>query len=269
MHRLLPPVIYYGHGHARLIDVDQAVQQRKLQISMIAPPAGLRSPCLNCEVRRHAFCSVLSDDELVYLNRILSLVELDEGQVAFLEGDENGFLFNVISGALRLIKSLPDGRRQIVGFLFPGDIMGHAVRGHYVYSAEALKRSSLCRVPKSGLSDVMERFPKLEHKLLGMASEEIAHAQDHLLILGRKHAREKVASALTGLVERLGRKEPQGWLIELPMTRRDLADYVGLTIETVSRTITELEREGYLTRPNIHSLLLPDLETFSELTGDY
>lgn len=146
--------------------------------------------------------------------------------------------------------------------------MGLAVSGHYVYSAEALQRSTLCRIPKSRLSEVMERFPKLEHRLLSVASNEIAHAQDHLLILGRKLSRERLATALISLNERVGKKLPEGWLLDLPMSRRDLADYVGLTIETVSRTISQMEREGLLTRTSLHSLIIPDLDSLSKLTGD-
>ena len=225
-------------------------------------------PCQTCDVRDKAVCSALNDDELRHLNQITTSAELDVGQMVFLEGDESTYLFNVVSGSLRLTKMLPDGRRQIVGFLFPGDFLGLSFNREYAYTAETLAPTTLCRMPRAGLSYVLERFPKLEHQLLSLASNELAQAQDHLLILGRKSAKERLATVLLMMSERIGHKENDGWLIELPMSRLDLADYIGMTIETVSRTFSQLDRDGVLERPSVSAILLPDLAILASLTGD-
>ena len=219
---------------------------------MITSAASPGFPCQTCEVRDKAVCAALDDTELHYLNAIATSVKVDGGQTVFLEGDENTYLFNVVSGSVRLTKLLPDGRRQIVGFLFPGDFLGLSFDDSYAYSAEALAPTTLCRLSRGGLTDVLGRFPKLEHDLLSLASNELAQAQDHLMILGRKNATERIATVLFQLSERIGQQRQDGILIELPMNRQDLADYTGLTIESVSRAITQLKESGVLERPTIH-----------------
>lgn len=226
-------------------------------------------PCQNCEVRDKAICAALNDDELRELSAIATAVKQRAGGTVFYEGDDSTYLFNVVTGAIRLSKLLPDGRRLITGFLFPGDFLGLSVSDTYAYTAETLTKASLCRFKRTSLANIMERFPKLEHQLLNLASNELEQAQDHLMILGRKTATERLVSILLKLSERIGHNEDGGLLIDLPMSRIDLADYAGLTIETVSRTFTYLRTEGLISMPNARSVVIPAADEFARFTGDY
>ena len=236
---------------------------------MSATAASPSYPCQSCRVRDSAICATLDDDELRDLNKIVSSVHLDAGQVVFSEGDDSTYLFNVVSGVVRLLKLLPDGRRQITGFLFSGDFLGLSVADTYAYTAEAQTEAELCRFKRTELLKLVDRYPKLEHRLLRLASNELSEAQDHLLLLGRKSSSERVLSILFKLAERQGQRDPDGIFIDLPMTRGDLADYVGLTIETVSRTFTRLRKEGMIETPDVRSVYIPKAAERAYRQGDY
>jgi len=225
-------------------------------------------PCQTCEVRDTAICKVLDDAELRQLNRISTTARLDAGGTVFYEGDDSTYLFNVVSGSLRLSKLLPDGRRQVTGFLFPGDFLGLSIGGVYPYSAEALTAASLCRFDRPSLTRMLDRFPKLEHQLLSLASNELAQAQDHLMVLGRKTATERIATVLLKLVDRIGKRGNSGCALDLPMTRSDLADYTGLTTETVSRTLSQLKKQGIISTVGVRALHIPHLEALAGYSGD-
>ena len=225
-------------------------------------------PCETCAVRDKAICAALDDEELRHLEAISTAVSLHAGQAIFREGDENTFLFNVVTGAVRLSKLLPDGRRQITGFLFPGDLLGLSVAGSYAYTAEAISETSLCRFGRARLTDISERFPNLEHRLLDLASNELDQAQEHILVLGRKTAAERVATVLLRLVDRIGDRADAGSKIDLPMTREDIGDYAGLSIETVSRILSQFRKIGILKTPSARHIEIPDTEALMQLSGD-
>ncbi len=225
-------------------------------------------PCQTCEVRDKAICSALSDEELRELCRITTEVNLHRSQAAFYEGDENTYLFNVVTGSLRLSKMLSDGRRQITGFLFPGDFLGLSVTDVYAYSAEALTEATLCRFKRTSLLKLLDRFPKLEHRLLELASNELVEAQTHLVMLGQKSAMERLTSTLLRLMERIGHDYEGGSMIDLPMTREDLADYAGLRFETVSRCFSQLRKKGVILLKDKGSVLVPHPEALERLAGD-
>lgn len=225
-------------------------------------------PCQTCEVRDQAICKSLDDEELRQLNKISTAVKLGAGGTVFYEGDDSTYLFNVVRGSLRLSKLLPDGRRQVTGFLFPGDFLGLSIAGVYPYTAEAMTEASLCRFERASLTRMLDRFPKLEHQLLSLASNELAQAQDHLMVLGRKTASERIATVLLRLVDRIGKKRNGGCALDLPMTRTDLADYTGLTTETVSRTLTLMKKQGLLDTVGIRGLDIPRLDALADYSGD-
>ncbi len=235
---------------------------------IVLTAASRQFPCASCEVRDAAICAALDDDELRDLNAISTLVDLEDKETIFHEGDEDTFLFNVVDGAVRLSKLLPDGRRQITGFLFAGDLAGLSVDGVYAYSAEAIVETTLCRFDRVRLTEVAERFPKLEHRLLDLASNELVQAQDHLMVLGRKSSTERIATILMRLAERIGDRTDGGSIIDLPMTREDLADYAGLTTETVSRNLSSLRAKAIIEIPNPRSVHVPDMNALAVLSGD-
>lgn len=200
--------------------------------------------CGACSIRDLAVCAVLDDQELTRLASIAVTVTFADKQFILQEGDAAEALFNVTGGTVKLYKLMPDGRRMITGFLFPGDFLGLAHNDTYAYSAEASGAVRMCRFPRRRFESLLEEFPKLERRLLTDASNELAQAQDQMLLLGRKTAKEKIASFLIQLAERQHRRGGPENIVRLPMGRADIADYLGLTTETVSRTITQLKTAG-------------------------
>ncbi len=156
------------------------------------------------------------------------------------EGEPASAFFNISSGTVRLYKLMPDGRRQITGFVGIGHFLGLAVSDTYAFSAEAIEPVRYCRFSRTKLRALLDDFPALEKRLLQVASDELVAAQEQMLLLGRKTARERLASFLLAQ-SRLGVAcQTPRVQFALPMTRGDIADYLGLTIETVSRTLTRL-----------------------------
>ena len=234
----------------------------------IVPRGGL---CELCEVRGTAACSVLDDWEVAKLEAIISHKDYAAGKSVFEEGDEPRYMFNVTSGMIRLSKLLPNGRRQIVGFVFPGDMLGLASHGAYTCSAEAIGPVKVCRFPREKMIAVLDEVPHLRARLLDIAADELKQAQDQMLLLGRKSPMEKVASFLLRLRGENIRCGERVDRLDLAMGRGDIADYLGLTIETVSRTFTKLRHEGVIQLEGAHRVVITNeegLEDLAEAMGD-
>jgi CRP/FNR family transcriptional regulator len=266
---------------------------------------GIRqSPCAACTVRQQSVCASLGDAELERLGAIAQPVDAAAGTTVFREGDPADYVFNVTDGVIKLYKLLADGREQITGFLFPGDFIGLALDEKFTYSAEAVAHSRLCKMNRGKFGDVLAQTPQLEHRLLTVASNELAQAQDQMLLLGRKTALEKIVSFFLQLAQRRDRSqlavskldarpdegsmthaenivEPgigqagdedsklsdgiSGDIIVLPMGRADIADYLGLTTETVSRTLTQLKTDGLIQLLDNNRVRLRDREELSQI----
>lgn len=191
---------------------------------------------------------------------------LNAGQNLFREGDEVRHVYEVTSGVLRLIKVLEDGRRQVIAFGYPGDIVGFPQDGVYHTECDAI---SAAEVVAHSIYDLEngDRNPKLHGRLVKSALKEISAMQDHFMMLGRKSATEKTASFLSVLIERTGR--PLGAYIhfEFPMNRADIADFLGLTVETVSRTITTLRKSSLIALENSKSVIVLDHDALLGMAG--
>ena len=173
---------------------------------MPAPPGmQTQNPCAACTVRVLSLCDALDERDLPRLSAISSSQTLTPHETFVVEGDPAVHLFNVTDGAVKVYKLLADGRQQITGFLFPGDFLGLSSGGRYAYSAEAITEVTFCRFERKRLERLLDDFPRMEKRLLGIASNELAAAQDQMLLLGRKTAREKLASFLLMLARRTGR----------------------------------------------------------------
>jgi CRP/FNR family transcriptional regulator len=178
------------------------------------------------------------------------------GRTIVIEGDPIEGCYRVASGALRLFKSTPDGRRQVIDFLVAGEYFGLSCGERYGYSVEAIAATTLVRYPRARLEAAMAAEPELAQRMFGIACAELARAQQHLLVLGRKSADEKIASFLLTLALRLSDGGTGLGVIRLPMSRQDIADYLGLTIETVSRTLSRLRRDGLIALPTPQEVVL-------------
>ena len=212
--------------------------------------------CAACEIRAFTFCAALRDEELGHLQAIVRQVRMTPQQMLFQEGDDAGNVYNILAGMLKLYKLLPDGRRQITGFVHRGDFLGISATGAYSYGAEAITDVALCRFPRRQLYLLFDRFPKIEGRLLGIATDELTAAQDQMLLLGRKTAAEKLASFLLGLARRMNGVDGEDKPVTVPMTRGDIADYLGLTVETVSRTLGRLKKAGLIVIAEAHSITI-------------
>ncbi|MEQ9639735.1 MAG: helix-turn-helix domain-containing protein [Alphaproteobacteria bacterium] len=224
--------------------------------------------CAACPVRRLSFCAVFDRDELNLLDRISGDRHSEAGSALFHEGDEATRIYVVRDGCLRLYRLLPDGRRQIIGFGLPGDFLGLASRDGYAYTAEAVVDSKVCWMRRRDADDLQARHPKLSRKLLEMSEEEHVRDHEHMLTLGRRAPQERVAAFLlqhlARHVRRFGRDDDR---LVLEMTRLDIADYLGLTIETVSRTFTRLRSQGLITLARSHEVRLNDQQALRDLVG--
>jgi CRP/FNR family transcriptional regulator len=225
----------------------------------------LGGPCADCEIRSIGICAALKPDELERMHRIVKDVRFAEGQLIFSEGDPAASLFNVLTGAVRLVKLLPDGRRQITGFLLPGAFLGIALNSTYAYSAEAIVDTKLCRFGRREVEGLLKDIPNLEHRLLGEAANELVAAQDQMLLLGRKTAKERLASFLVGISRNAKRHGFIDNPIALPMSRTDIADFLGLTTETVSRTFTRLRQSKIIALEGNGMVRLMDIDALDDL----
>ena len=193
-------------------------------------------PCQGCEARGRAVCGVLDCERLAQFRNLGSKLRLDAGEALFHEGDPATRVFTLTRGSLNLYKLLPDGRRQIVGFSGLGDFLGISVDDEHAFSAEALEHSELCCFSRRRFDEFIREHRAMEHELYQMAAHELAMAQLQLVLVGRKTASERMASFLLHLVQRAERAGGhQIDIVDLPMSRGDIADYLGLTKETVSR----------------------------------
>lgn len=221
----------------------------------------LEQACPSCGAVAMRVCGSTADASLARLEALAEPILLDAGAVLIREGDEAPHIFNITSGSVRVFKRLPNGRRQIIGFLFRGDFLGLAIGDAYVFTAEAMEPSSVCRFRKAAFRALVQDDPPLEHALLNRTSHELAAAQNQMLLLGRKTAIERLASFLLDLPNHdLSRPAGAGH-VRLPMTRGEIADYLGLTIETVSRSITRLKTQGVIRLVSQTDILVerPDL----------
>lgn len=193
-------------------------------------------PCQGCEARGQAVCRVLDCVALAEFKRLGLTMRLRAGQTLFREGDPATRVFTLTLGTLKLYKLLPDGRRHVVGFMYPGDFLGISIDDEHAFSAELIEHAQLCCFTRSRFEAFLSDHPALERELYRMAAHELGAAQQQLVLLGRKTATERLASFLLVLADRADKLGDQkSGIVELPMNRADIADYLGLTKETVSR----------------------------------
>lgn len=234
----------------------------------VEPPA-----CGACAVRNRSLCSALSAAEVGELNRIATRRQLNPGELFAVEGDPSIAFANVISGVAKLVRGMEDGREQIVGLLFPSDFVGRALSrsmgvAAVPYTVQAATPLELCSFPAKGFEALLTRHPELEHKLLERTLSELDSARDWMLLLGRKSAAERVATFLHHIARRCATSGCKtGENFDLPLTRADMADFTGLTIETVSRQISRLRKDGILAMEGNRHVVLVDMARLAERAG--
>ncbi len=208
--------------------------------------------------------AAIANNETDALDMLGTVVTARAGAEIYGEGDTAIAWYRVQSGVLRTCKLFPDGRRQVEDFLFAGDFFGLETRDEYAFAAEAVTPVTVIRYARPRLSAVAATDTRVASRLLDVTLAQLGKAYGHMSLLGRKTAEEKLATFLIGMLER----SPNPKVIDLSMSRTDIADYLGLTIETVSRTFSALKRDGVIALPSAQHVLVLDRRALEELSGD-
>lgn len=228
--------------------------------------------CSSCPIRHRAVCARCDDDELDRLSDIKFYRSYVAGQTIAMRGDALDVVASVVAGTATLERVIEDGRTQMVGLLLPSDFIGRPGRGTLQYDVTAVSDVTLCCFQRKPFESLLVEIPAVQQRLLEMALDELDAARDWMLLLGRKTAREKIASLLMLIAKRT--MHPDGKVmgdttrIELPISRETMANFLGLTIETVSRQFTGLRKDGVIDLDGNRIVRIPDLEELLFESGD-
>ncbi|WP_028749036.1 Crp/Fnr family transcriptional regulator [Rhizobium mesoamericanum] len=188
------------------------------------------------------------------------------GKTICWEGDAANHLFQVVEGVVRLQRIIGEGRRVITAFLFPGDLIGAALQATYLFTAEAVNECKIRRMSCKTFHEEVSRSENLRPEYIALLSQEMASAHEQMVLLSKKNAEERLCSFVVRLSERPHLAKDD--MLSVPMNRQDIADYLGLTIETVSRTISKLASRKILTPVGRHDLKVASYERLSRLSGN-
>jgi len=228
--------------------------------------------CWNCPIKHQAVCARCEPDELTKLEEIKYYRNYEAGQPVIWAGDHMEFVASVVTGIASLSQTMEDGRTQMVGLLLPSDFIGRPGRDSAPFDVVAVSDLTICCFRKKPFEELMTTTPHIGARLLEMTLDELDSAREWMLVLGRKTAREKIASLLAIIARRdaaLKRNVPRdGMQFDLPLTREAMADYLGLTLETVSRQISALKKSGIIALDGKRRVVIPDLEVLMAETGD-
>ena len=228
--------------------------------------------CGDCPIRHRAVCSRCDTQELEVLETMKSYKTYEAGQTIVWAGDQMQFVGTVVTGVASLSRTMEDGRRQMVGLLLPSDFVGRPGRDKAPFDVVAAIDVTLCRFQKTAFEKLMLTTPHVCSRLLEMSLDELDAAREWMLLLGRKTAREKIASLLAIIARRdatlklthvIGRVQ-----FDLPLSREAMADYLGLTLETVSRQMSALKRDGVIVLDGKRRISVPDFSELQNETGD-
>ncbi len=231
-----------------------------------------RIECSECPIRHRAVCARCEPDELEQLDAIKYYRSYDAGQTIVWAGDEMDFVASVVKGVASLTQTMEDGRRQMVGLLLPSDFVGRPNRAEAAYDVTAASEVTLCCFRRKPFLDLMGETPHIGQRLLEMTLDELDAAREWMLLLGRKTAREKIASFLAIIARRGTTTTDLGSAgaieFDLPLTREAMADYLGLTLETVSRQMSALKRDNVIALKGKRHVVVEDFNLLMDETGD-
>lgn len=227
--------------------------------------------CRSCEARHKGICGALKDNELTDLARHTTRKTVAVGSQMQGEAESMETYANILSGVVKLTRVMSDGRQQIVGLQFAPDFLGRPFQETSKVGAEAASDVNLCAFPKSTLDRLLGGAPDLEHRLLKQTLQELDDAREWMLTLGRKTAAEKVASFLLLIAHHIDPEaeieEADHAVFDLPLTRADIADFLGLTIETVSRQFTRLRKSGVIEILGSRRITVRSLAALRDVSG--
>lgn len=230
-----------------------------------------RRSCTDCTVRHGAICGPLPREQLSRLGRVAYQRRYSAGQFIAGAGQKQDWYATILSGVVKLTKAMPDGRQQIVGLLFEQDFLGRPFARASSYGAEAATTVDLCCLERPHFEELMQSCPQMKQLFLERTLNEVDAAREWMLLLGRKTAREKVASLILLLAQRMppppiAHSTPgPGLHLELPLSRADIAEYLGLRLETVSRQIQYLRETGIVDTKRRRGIVVHDIAELARL----
>jgi len=230
--------------------------------------------CNNCQARFRGICSSLSNEQLNEISQSVQHAHYPKGKEVISFNEEANKIYNIVSGSIRQYKILSDGRRQIVGFLFPGDFLGIPYEEKFSYYADTIEETCLCVFSRKNFETHLVKFPAFEKEVLKRTSIKLSDSFEQNMLLGKKHAREKLATFLILLLKVQKNSRNGKNLFKIPMTREDIADYLGLRTETTSRMFTEFCTEDLIsftgTNNNFFQIKnLPQLEKIGKVKSEF
>lgn len=225
--------------------------------------------CSQCPIRHRAVCARCDDDELAQLEKMKEYRSFEAGETIFWRGEPLEFVASIVKGVATLSKTMEDGRTQMVGLLFPSDFVGRPGRSTIDFDVTATEDVTLCCFHRERFEALVEETPHIAQRLMELALDELDAARDWMVLLGRKTAREKIATFIEMLSRRVNHDPSKPALsIELHMTRDQIADYLGLTLETVSRQFSALKKEKVIDFTDRRRFVVKDLAALHDETGD-
>lgn len=228
--------------------------------------------CTQCPIRHRAVCSKCGDTELARLDPIKSYKTFAAGQTIALRGDALDYVASVVEGTATLERGIEDGRTQMIGLLLASDFIGRPGRETLQYDVTAITDVTLCCFQRKPFETLLADIPHLRERLLEMALDELDSAREWMLLLGRKSAREKIASLIIMVVSRTinpeGRARGAQTRVDLPISRETIANFLGLTIETVSRQFTALRKDGLIDLEGKRTVIIPDIGALLAESGN-
>jgi len=226
--------------------------------------------CTTCEVARDGICSALDDAALAALRRISRRKLLPAGRVIFNEGDDAGTCFSIMSGIVKLVKTLSGGGQHIIGLIHHPNFVGQSLNRRHAYRAESLTEVELCIYPQTAFEAFRQDHIGFDRKIFENTSRELENCRDMILLLGRKCSYERVAGFLLTMANRISQPsglKPNTARFELPLTRAEIADYLGLTLETVSRQFSKLKQQRLAEWSSRREIAIPDMELLAATAG--
>lgn len=237
-----------------------------LALAAIDQP-GLASPCRNCTVRRAGICAAIEPADLSGLRRHVTRRKIEAGSELHAEGTANTSYANILSGVVKLTRMMKDGREQIVGLQFANDFLGQRFADARAVTVQAATDIEICSIPKLQLDRLADELPAVSRRMHQQAAADLEEAREWMMTLARKDAREKVSNLLYKIARRQAEGEQTAVSFELPLSRADIADHLGLTVETVSRQFTKLRCDDVITINNRTAISVPDMARLAREAG--
>ncbi|CUH12953.1 Nitrogen fixation regulation protein FixK [Jannaschia seosinensis] len=237
-------------------------------MTAFSPNLMARPDCAACPIRHRAVCARCEADELAQLEKIKIYRSWKAGETILFDGDPMDFVGSVVTGCAMLTRRLEDGRSQMVGLLMPSDFLGRPGRSTAPYEVSAATDLTLCMFRRAPFEKLLVEVPHIRDRLLEMSLDELDAAREWMVLLGRKTAREKVATLLLLVLRRSSLPISGVARADLPITREAMASYLGLTIETVSRQMSRLRADGVITLEGLRKVSAPDLEALALAAGE-